>query len=484
MIPLLTTHSSQISGIEENLSEILRKIRAFRNTYPPVNGLPPEVLARVLTYRDDERDLFAATHVCRYWRSTLTSTPSLWTHLKYGPGYGINRTLTCLKRSKTMTVDIRIDINSLQELDVPRHLAPPISRTRSLVMTGSLCVHAAAFLLCNPAPSLKYLEIGPAEVPSFGLGNLLSQKTPSLHSVTFNGIFLPSLTKLHLYLPEGAGRFYLSSLLRFFSGCLQLQHVFIHLPRTTIQDVVSDRVVVSLESLVEFDYTCNAALRVLPYLKLPRLKRLWACSPLQTGRVNKLADLLPSDGRVFLTGATSIRYFSSNHLEGFEHNNHFEGVGLYGKEISVSIAGFCIGETFVFTDWFSDESCIPFEQIEHLDLKGLSPNTNITLERFKNLTKLRFAAGSRQLSEKVFSLLYPEPGAVIRCPSLREIWCDSCRYPGLLVGSLILLLVEREKEGHRLELVRIFGAEALDRDLEEELKRCVIDLQVRLEESR
>jgi hypothetical protein len=54
-----------------------------RSGYVPVNKLPPEVLSRVLEHRDRELDLVAATHVCQYWRSTLTSSPSLWTRLEF-----------------------------------------------------------------------------------------------------------------------------------------------------------------------------------------------------------------------------------------------------------------------------------------------------------------------------------------------------------------------------------------------------------------
>lgn len=449
--------------MKQDPSEISQATRAIRNTYAVVNRLPPEVLCAVFEHRDHERDdLVAATHVCQYWRSTLTSNPSLWTYLSVGPGHGVGRTLVYLKRSKSKTIDIVINADLSQELEVFQHLAPHMSRTRSLVVTGCMRVDSpASLLISTPTSSLQSLEISLIQGPMCGPDN----------RPTFDGIvlFLPKLTKLHLFLPESVGWFRLSSLLRFFSGCPQLEHVFVDLPPTTIHDVVEDQVVL-LESLVELDYTCNAVCRVLPYLKLPHLKRLRVWSSFQAGQVNKLADLLPSDGCLLLARATNMGYVSNNDVEGFD---------LSGKETDISIFGFCTGERFVLTDWFSDESCIPFGQIEHLDFEGLTSSANLSFNPFRNLVTFQFTAGSTQRSNQVLSLLYPEPGAAIPCPSLREIWCNSCWYPRPFVRSLILRLTEREGEGHRLELVHVSCAESLDRGVD--VEGYVGNLQVRVE---
>ena len=53
------------------------------NTFPRINRLPPEVLAIIpsfLTYKD----LVFSTHVCRHWRNTFTTSPSLWSSLDNG----------------------------------------------------------------------------------------------------------------------------------------------------------------------------------------------------------------------------------------------------------------------------------------------------------------------------------------------------------------------------------------------------------------
>ena len=46
--------------------------------------LPPEVISRVARHvlgrhDDDARPIFPLTHVCRYWRESIVSTPENWT---------------------------------------------------------------------------------------------------------------------------------------------------------------------------------------------------------------------------------------------------------------------------------------------------------------------------------------------------------------------------------------------------------------------
>lgn len=292
------------------------------------------------------------------------------------------------------------------------------------------------------SPSLKHIEIRPAEDCMRGLNNLLGQRAPSPHPIALNGVSPPNLTTISLSLPKDVSRFYLSSLLLSLSGCPQLRNLFLDLPCTTIQDVAPDQVVV-LESVVELDYTCNTVCRVLPHLKLPSLKKLRVFSFFQAGQVNKLADSLPSEGHILLSKATSMIYISENTMEGLE---------LSGEDTRVSISGFCPEERFVLTDWFFDESCIPFGRIERLDLGGLRSGSTFSLDRFKNLKSLQFPEESVQNFREVLSLLAPKPGAEIPCPSLEGLWFDSYYHPWPLVQSPIPLDAEVEEERHGLEL--------------------------------
>jgi hypothetical protein len=61
-------------------------MKALVNELSPINCLPPEVISAVPKYwpTDSQGDLIRATHVCRYWRTTIVASPSLWNVVKSG----------------------------------------------------------------------------------------------------------------------------------------------------------------------------------------------------------------------------------------------------------------------------------------------------------------------------------------------------------------------------------------------------------------
>ena len=473
------SYDSQIYSVERDLSEVSQAIRAIRNTFVPVNRLPPEILSRVLEYRTRERDLVEATHICQYWRSTLISSPPLWTCflLQFSPD--LDRTLTYLDRSKSAPIDVSITIGSPKDLDVVKYcLAPHTARTRSLVIHESSHSHLASSLFCNPAPSLQHLEIdgwnkGCVCLPD----NFLGQQASSLRFVNFNGIRptfenlfpLPNLTEFHLCLPEGTGPFHMSALFRFFSDSPLLQKVCVSIPSQTVQDIPLDQDI-SLESLVELEYTYNSGDRVFPYLKLPRLKNLRVFSSLGPREVQRLDDILPYDGRVLLAGATKMSYHSDLHSLRVD----LSGNGISASIVVPSIAG------APFVNWFSDGMCIPFGQIEDLEVNGYPTDSNphVNIFAFENLGVLRIVQWNGHLGDRFLRLFHPDPGAGVPCQSLRKIECAYRGSEGPLRRSLINLARERKRAGYQLELVNLWIAQESDRDLVDELREHVEEVQV------
>ena len=453
----------------------MQTIRAIRNTSIPVNRLPPEILSRVLEFRTPEWDLVTATHVCQYWRSTLTSTPSLWSCFQFQSSHDLDRTLTYLERSKSALIDLSINIDSPRDSEVLNCIAPHIARTRSLIIRGSHDVHTASLLFCNPAPSLQNLEIhtfeGFVRLPD----NFLGQQAPSLRSVSFSGICptfespfpLPNLTELYLYMPEGTGPLRMSGLFRFLSDSPLLQRICINIPSQTVQDVSLDQVV-SLESLVELSYTCNSAGRVLSCLRLPHLKQFRVSSSL--GQMQKLADILPRDGRALLTGATEMLYYC---------NQYSLRVDLSGKGVDVSFIAFPTTADDPSVDWFSDQMYIPFGQIEDLKVEACSIVADPPINFFAlgNLRVLRVVLGDGLFADGFLRLLHPDPGTGVPCRSLRELECTYWGSPGPLSGVLISLVRERKRAGHQLRLVRLYAAQEFDQHLVEELREHVEEVE-------
>ena len=269
-----------------------------------------------MEHRTGDRDLVAATHVCRYWRSTLTSSPSLWTCFRFRPSHDINidRVLAYLERSKSVPIDIEMDIDSPRGLEVFEHLAPHIAKTSSFIVGGGL-VHATSLLFCSPAPSLKHLEMDSHERYVRLSDNFLGQHAPLLRRIRLRNIHLafestfplPDLTEFNLHLRENAAPFCMSALFRFLSNSPRLKKICIEAPGEMLQDASLDQVI-SLESLVELQYTCDAAGSILPRLRLPRLEQLSVSSSFGLGQARKLANILPRDSHLLREGATKMEY--------------------------------------------------------------------------------------------------------------------------------------------------------------------------------
>jgi len=442
--------------------------------------LPPEILSRVLEYRTSERDLVAATHVCQYWRSTLTSSPSLWSYFRFTSGHNADRTVTYLERSKSAPIDVSIDMVFFQNSEVLQYFAPHIARTRSLIIQGSRGdISAASLLFCNPTTSLQHLGLlvyeGLVRLPD----NFLGQQVPSLRSVRFSGIYLtpvstfplPNLTEFSLYLPQEGGPFHMSALFRYFSCCPRLQKLCIGAASAVLQGGLDEAI--SLESLVELDYAYKSADRILPFLRLPRLKKLRVHSSSGSGQVQKAVDRLPYGGHVLLTGATDMVYFS---------DQSSLRVDFSGNGTDVTFITFGTTVDPITVDWFSDETCIPFGRIEDLKVEGWLTDTDFPINTFalENLGILRVSRWEAEFIEKFLRLFHPDPGAGVPCQSLREIDFIHLGLEESSRRSLISLVRERKRAGHQLRLLRLSTVQESHQDLAEELRKHVAEVRLRV----
>jgi len=349
------------------------------------------------------------------------------------------------------------------------HLAPHIARTRSLIIHGDHTeIYMASFLFCTPSPALQFLEIKAFDCLLHLPDNFLGQQAPSLRSIDLTGVYpafesltLPSLIEFKLSLSRGVSPFRMGALFQFLPGCPLLRKIYIHLGEMP-GNITLDQVI-SLESLEELDYSCNPVGRVLPYLRLPRIKRLQVTTSFGSRRTQKLADLLPCGGHALLAGATEMLY-------NFEERS--QAVELSGIGISVSFTEHHSTAYRTPIDWFFDETSIPFGQIDELRVEGcVAMDFPIRVLNFENLKTLQMITGSPEFAEGFLRLFQPLPGVEVPCQSLREI---RYAYQGSM-GPLINLARERKRAGHQLELVRLFIVSGCpcDWDLVEELRKHV-----------
>jgi hypothetical protein len=337
-----------------------------------------------------------------------------------------------------------------------------------------------ASLLCNPAPSLQHLEIHAWNKSIVCLpDNFLGQQASSLRFVSFSGILptfetffpLPNLTEFHLSLREGTGSFPMSALFRFFSDSPLLQKIIISARSRPAQDISLDQVI-SLESLLELELAWDLDNRILPFLKLPRLKKL-RVSSLGQGNIPKLVDILPYGGSVLLAGTTHMLYHSDTFTQSL-------GVDLSGNGVDVSFSAFCTAAGPTVVDWFSDQTCIPFGQIEDLRVEGSPIIIPFPISAFalENLRVLRVSLWDAQFTEGFLRSLHPDPVVGVPCRPLRKIECIYWGFQEPLPRSLISLARERKRAGYQLGLVYLSAVQVSCQDLVEELREYVEEVEV------
>jgi hypothetical protein len=187
----------QLDILEQDVFEILHLIRSWRNRLAPVNRIPPEILALVPDFWNDDdddddrdQDIITLTHVCRVWREVFTSRSSLWTSLNCE---NKDQAHVYLERSKSLPVNLSL----CPDDDLPT--CHPFFKIipRAIGRLGSLSIEvmpedlqAITAHLSHPAPLLEELSI----CCDSGYD---AHRNPVLTPALFNGD-LSSLRKLRL----------------------------------------------------------------------------------------------------------------------------------------------------------------------------------------------------------------------------------------------------------------------------------------------
>ena len=231
------------------------------------------------------KPLITMTHVCRSWRNTLLSTPSLWTQIDFAKSANSQQAEGFLRRSGNQLLDVH------QFLEDEDHVDPFLSTTlrnihrlRSLDITSSLW-HLERVLtrFARSAPELKHLTI--SNDPN------ITDRDMKLHNTIFEGR-LPKLTSLTLnYIHTNLRDFNFPSLTRFtfltgtkisvrdlasfFERCPSLEFIQICLSYTPQPPTAPPRRRVPLTALQELrlDQTaCTTGL--LDHLVLPKCREV------------------------------------------------------------------------------------------------------------------------------------------------------------------------------------------------------------------
>jgi len=163
-------------------------VRSVKNSFAPINRIPPEILVLIPRHYDKactDQDLIALTHVCRGWRDSFTSCSSLWTNLD---PTNVDKTRTYIQRSKSSPLEMFVggedmDNNNLNSASLL--VVPHIRRLKSLIVWKGSSPNALKHFYCH-VPLLERLVI-----------DLAAPEAPALDSALFKGD-LSSLCMLSL----------------------------------------------------------------------------------------------------------------------------------------------------------------------------------------------------------------------------------------------------------------------------------------------
>ena len=118
----------------------------------PVNWLPPEIISYIAQCvpwdrESDAKSIVLSTHVCRYWRDSIISTPDNWSLIS-------NRweglTVLSLRRAKAAPLTINLDMYKLEPTRHPRF--------HELLLSH---IHSTIFLSANTPSTNKLVRIFP-----------------------------------------------------------------------------------------------------------------------------------------------------------------------------------------------------------------------------------------------------------------------------------------------------------------------------------
>ena len=378
------------------LSSISIGVRHLKNSFAPINRLPPETLALIPSFRESERELINAAAVCKYWRTTLVSTPSLWNNivcfqLMDRDTIGL-RIHTYFERSRSLPVNVQIPAWA------SRFLSPYIERISGLTLNIDVRsdFDEIANHLSKSAPFLKTMTLYTAGLRDrVGLPPRIFEPLLSSASVLIihGPIFSSAPCKLF-----GLTRFNITTdsteITRVALLDILEQMPFLQVFDATfyckegLDPVLEDRVVTLpyLEDIKIKIYDLVsplAANSILPALSLPNALRVHLYLPGSRGA--PITTLLPHSFEKQLPNLSVISRASAGLDEGFSTINFY---GTSGSNLTLSIKS---NELYTFPRSLFGGT--PFGSVRRFDISFRSSTVNT----FFFIRLLRFMGGLESL---------------------------------------------------------------------------------------
>ena len=417
----------------------------------------------MLEFRESDKDLISATHVCHIWRSALTSAPSLWTEVVFQDP---DRALTYLTRSGALPIDASFGTWDSGPEDYYASIIPWFDRVQSMVVRGEDEEIKAIFRrLCFPVPLLRSLKLNgksnwdstPQNATST-VYSVLDYQAPSLRNLSLDSIpltmggqitqlplkFLTSLTWIDKH-PEAE----VKDLLRVLMWLPSLELLTLDLPAPP-PPADSLAQIVTLSKLRKLTWSNSAGtFSLTSYLYAPKLCSLTihVTPTRETYRVD-LASILPPDRGQFplLVEPTKITYTTQSGTQLCEFRSPTGYVSVTALP----------GRPDGCASWFDRNAAISFKKVEKMTIQTDSrPLGRFPAVEFTSLKTLEL------VDVRINDLDFLQPykwgkyTKFVPLPTLREVRITFGSKVSL--GGLAEILWRRRLAGHKMETVMIRG---------------------------
>ena len=425
-----------------------------------VNCLPPEVLVKVLSFRRDNRDLISATHVCERWRSTLLSTPLLWTEVDFKDP---DRAITYLGRSKDAPLHVSIGCS---KLDSSTGDMSWIDRTNSLCINGDQgYIESIVGQLCLSAPLLQSLTFnappGPKDWRTVGHliripPDFLAQQVPSLRNLAFLSVSPSPVTNIplqHLTNLEWTDSFVvIEELFAILESATLLEAITLNFRRVPMPGAEPTRVI-TLRKLRKLVWDIGGLFSLPRFLNTPELEELKIYINYSHMNSGPSIILPPHREHVPLLAEPTALKYACHNLARKWYFTYTSGRLIISESPDILIMDPPPDR------WLSPSTPISFRNTKQLVLEGFGGYplpSNIPIEQFESLESLKLVGEVGRLLE----ILQPNGNAIsgVLVPLLSHLELHSA-LPARDIPFEVLteILRERKEVGYGVKTVRIVG---------------------------
>jgi hypothetical protein len=502
-------YSEQLVDLDVKLVSAVSAFRRRRNALAPVNRLLPETLATIFTMLQEEMPSFrpvyknrsdlnswlAVSRVCRYWRATCISTPTLWSSIHIR-GHRNSAVGLHLERSSTAPLKVYYaaynhEAGSAAALDadaILNNVAKNCERFREFHCLSHRAVTDQTWsLFTRGAPFLESLtlsvenqdpdETSPVLPTVFGDHTPRLQKLAIRYFSSWPGNTFKSLTHISLNHQPSIGRYSLSQFLDFLRGSPNLEELSLVKAGPQIGEISPEDIIepVSFPSLRILEIgswpTASPIARFLSHLDIGRGVdvRIWGRDIFDDDQGDDLSLLFQPGTRQLerLQAVKTVRItWTANY-------NQF----IFVKDSTLDVHGFFYPLTYLSV------SVVCFAaEVEELWLAPPTDTSEPTVEQygelFRSLPQLKtLIACKANLHSMLLALgicRSSDDGGSLTCPKLDTLHL----YYGGNGGSSLPFCLFAETRAKRGQPIRSFQTDSMGDEDAEFLRRYIYDVKV------